>query len=274
MTEPGHPLPVTPVTPELTFDRVQPTLNVPQDASATDTAGIPCASCGTVMLDEYYSIGDKPVCAGCRTSFEKVRASSRTTKAFGKAFAFGLGAALAGAVVYYAVIALFELEIGIVAILIGWMVGQAMLKALRGSGSRRYQVLAAVLTYFAVGVAYLPLAFNSKNQESAATQQDPTAVAPQQGQPATSPSAATATSPDSTSGSDSSGGSLILGIGALVAFAFALPAMMAFSSGGGVLSALIIAIGMHQAWRMTGTSGLTVAGPFRVGSDPTASVST
>jgi hypothetical protein len=273
MTEPGQPLPVTPVTPELTFDRVQPTLNLPQDADATDTAGIPCGSCGTVMLDEYYSIGDKPVCANCRASFEKSRATSRTAKAFGKAFAFGLGAAMAGAAVYYAVIALFELEIGIVAILIGWMVGWAILKALPGGGSRRYQVLGAVLTYFAVGVAYLPLAFNSKGGQSA-TQQDSTAVAPRQGQPAASPAAATTTTADSTAGSDGSGGSFLLGIGALIAFAFALPAMVTFSSGSGVLSALIIAIGMHQAWRMTGASGVTVTGPFRVGNEPAASGAT
>jgi hypothetical protein len=274
MTEPGPPQPVTPAAPDLTFDRVEPTLNVPHD-TATETAGIPCASCGAVMLDEYYSVGDKPLCASCRTTFEKTRATSRTSKAFGKALAFGLGAALAGAVVYYAVIALLDLEIGIVAILIGWMVGRAILKALPGGGLRRYQVLGAVLTYFAVGLAYLPLVFNSKNQESAAQQQDSTAVAAQPEQPAVSPSAASSTvspstpttaSADSTTGTSS--GSFLLGLGALAAFAFALPVMMAFSSGGGILSALIIAIGMHQAWRMTGASGLAVTGPFRVGNEP------
>jgi hypothetical protein len=51
---------------------------------------------------------------------------------------FGLGAGIVGAVIYYAVIAITNFEIGLVAILIGYMVGQAVRKGARGRGGLRF----------------------------------------------------------------------------------------------------------------------------------------
>jgi hypothetical protein len=268
MTEPGLPQSATPAAPELQFDRVEFTPDTSVGATASNPDGISCSSCGTVMLDEYYSIGDKPICASCRTSVETTRATSRTPKAFARALGFGLGAALAGAGVYYAVIALLDLEIGIVAILIGWMVGRAIQKALPGGGSRRYQVLAAVLTYFAVGAAYLPLVLGETRKNDTANRQDSTAVVAQQESPAASPPA------EPTVGVDESGqresGSILVGLGALIFLAFSLPVMAIFSGGSGIITALIIAIGIHQAWQMSGAPALAITGPFRLGDDAIA----
>ena len=268
MTDPGLPQPTASAAPELQFDRVESTLNASVEATASHPEGIPCSSCGTVMLDAYYSIGGKSICASCRTSVETTRATSRTPKAFAKALGFGLGAALAGAGVYYAVIALLDLEIGIVAILIGWMVGRAIQKALPGGGSRRYQLLAAVLTYFAVGAAYLPLVFGEMRKNDAATQQDSTAVLAQQGKPTASPSPAPVVVVDESGQKES--GSLLLGLGGLVVLAFSLPVMTIFSGGSGIISALIIGIGMRQAWQMSGAPALTITGPFRLSDDAMA----
>src|SRR2546427_9516885 len=71
---------------------------------------------------------------------------------------FGLGAGVIGAIIYYAVMAIAHLEIGIVAILIGYMVGYAVRKGARGRGGRRFQVLAVALTYASVALAYTPIA--------------------------------------------------------------------------------------------------------------------
>lgn len=47
---------------------------------------------------------------------------------------------------------------------------------------------------------------------------------------------------------------------------FALPIMSIVGSlPGGLLSALIIGIGLHQAWSMTGPHKLMVSGPYKVG---------
>ena len=62
------------------------------------------------------------------------------------------------AAIYFAVIALAHLEIGIVAILIGYMVGYAIRKGARGRGGLRFQVMAVALTYLSVAIAYTPLA--------------------------------------------------------------------------------------------------------------------
>ena len=268
MTDPGRPLPDAPAVHELQFDRVEPAVDTANGATASAVEGILCSACGSEMLDEYYSIAGKSICANCRTSVEATRATSRTPRAFAKAFGFGLGAALAGAAVYYAVIALLDLEIGIVAILIGWMVGRAIQKALPGGGLRRYQVLAAVLTYFAVGAAYLPLALGELRKDKTATKQDSTAVLAQQGKPAASPAAASRVGVDESGQKES--GSILLGVGALIALAFSLPVMAIFSGGSGIISALIIAFGIHRAWQMTGAPALAITGPFRLGDNAVA----
>jgi hypothetical protein len=143
------------------------------------------------------------------------------------------------------------------------MVGRAIQKALPGGGMRRYQVLAAVLTYFAVGVAYMPLLVTEMKKDKAAKPQDSTAVVAQKGAAVASSAAATRSGAEEPTQEKS--GSFLLGIGALIAIAFSLPVMMIFSSGSGILSALIIAIGMRQAWRMSGASTAAITGPFRLG---------
>src|SRR5207237_4415003 len=74
---------------------------------------------------------------------------------------FGLGAGIVGAAIYYAVIALANLEIGIVAILIGYMVGYAVRRGAGGRGGRRFQALAVALTYLSIAFAYAPAAVQS-----------------------------------------------------------------------------------------------------------------
>jgi hypothetical protein len=255
-----------PSAPALQLDRVERADSAPAESS-TAIAGIRCGSCGATISYQYYSLGGKSICASCRGALDRARAASRSPRAFGTALAFGLGAAIAGATVYYAVIAVFDLEIGIVAILIGWMVGRAIQKALPGGGARRYQILAAVLTYFAVGLAYMPIVFKANKSQAAKLAASSSAATPD------SAAAADLSSSDSTTAAANATAAakahhhipFIFGLGAAVLLAFALPVMLTFSSAGGIISALIIAIGMRQAWRMTGASGLNITGPLRVG---------
>lgn len=259
MSDPSQAAPPSPAA-GLQFDRVEPVATAPVSA---DRAGIPCTGCGASMRNEYYSIAGKSICASCRASVERRRMKSRTPRAFGKAFGFGLAAAIAGAIVYYSVMALLDLEIGIVAILIGWMVGRAIQKALPGGGMRRYQILAAVLTYFAVGLAYMPVLFKEVRHDAAAKKAQTTASIVQQGS-VTTDSAGTTTAADHETNKGHPA-SMLLGIGILIAVAFSLPVVAAFGSGSGIISALIIAFGIRQAWRMTGAPAANITGPFRVG---------
>jgi len=71
--------------------------------------------------------------------------------AFGRAIAYGAGAAVLGSLIY-ALVGLW-IQIGYVAILVGGMVGTGMMNGSRGVGGRRYQVASVLLTYFAVSLA-------------------------------------------------------------------------------------------------------------------------
>jgi hypothetical protein len=233
----------------LQFDRAE----LPS-AQAGDTAsepGIVCRGCGAAMTTEYFDLAGTPVCEACRRVIERAQDAARGWPRFARAAAFGSVAAIAGASLYYAVIAITNFEIGLVAIVIGFMVGFAVRKGTGGYGSRRYQLLAVFLTYFAVGLAYLPLAMKQTADN----------VSKQEGS-----ERATDTAADEAPTRRLPGG-LAGAIVALLLLTLALPVLIVIGSlPSGLLSALIIGIGMRQAWRMTGAPP-AITGPYRLGAD-------
>src|SRR5262245_43056065 len=113
-------------TADLQFDRV-----VPQGAAASDA--LSCAYCKRPLPAEYYDVSGKSTCADCRGQIETLIDTPRGASPFLMALLFGGVAGIAGAILYYAVIAITNFEIGIVAIVIGYMVGYAVR---RGAGRR------------------------------------------------------------------------------------------------------------------------------------------
>src|SRR5262245_30140846 len=98
---------------ELQFDRVA------VDGPAADAPGAPavvCAGCQRRLETDYYEINGRQFCSECRGQIETVAETPRGLAPFAVAAVFGLGAALAGAAIYYAVIAVTHFEIGLVAI--------------------------------------------------------------------------------------------------------------------------------------------------------------
>lgn len=75
---------------------------------------------------------------------------------FTHALLYGIGAAILGSVLYAAFTIVTHIEIGYVAIGVGYLVGKAMLAATKGVGGRRYQIAAAALTYLSVSMAFVP----------------------------------------------------------------------------------------------------------------------
>ena len=147
----------------LQFDTV-----VPQDAGALDArAGLTCRNCGQPLVDEYFDVSGAPVCASCRDLLEHYGQPPRGIIPLARAALFGLGAAVAGAILYYAVIAITNLEIGLVAIAIGFMVGYAVRKRTGGRGGRAFQIMALVLTYRSVGTRVPPSGFRRSRRNAA-----------------------------------------------------------------------------------------------------------
>lgn len=236
--------------PPLQFDTAVPSV---APSGAITAQGVTCTVCQRAISDEYFDVNGQSVCDGCRTQLAQLAQTPRSWGLFVKAGLFGLVAAILGAILYYAVIAITNFEIGIVAIAIGYMVGWAIRKATANRGGRRYQVLALVLTYWAVGLAYTPLTFQQLVEEDKDKKE--------QAQKATDTAApAPAEPPDEATAINIP---MVLAI--LVGFSLALPVLIVFGSlPGGLLSALIIGIGMRQAWQMTAVPPLQISGPYRI----------
>jgi hypothetical protein len=115
-----------------------------------------CHFCHQPIGSTYYRVNASMACQACA---EKVRMElgHDTGSAFGRAVVFGLGAAILGAILYAAFMIITNLSIGYAALAVGWMVGKAMIKGSGGITGRRYQVVAAVLTYLACTLARVPL---------------------------------------------------------------------------------------------------------------------
>ena len=237
---------------ELQFDRA---ITESTPAALPSQLAVTCAACQASIETEYFDINGVSVCGSCRTAAESAADTPQGMVPLMMAGAYGLGAGIIGAIIYYAVIAITNFEIGIVAILIGYMVGYAVRAGARGRGGRRFQVLAVALTYASIALAYSPLAFKQMidaDRKATTTSRGSGATA------ATESERAVTTRP--------SGAALLFGFAFLAALIAALPVLVVFGSfPSGLISAFIIFIGMQRAWRMTGAPVLQIFGPYRVG---------
>jgi hypothetical protein len=240
---------------ELQFDRVA------EDASPAAPPGADqflCATCHAAIATAYYQVNGQSVCRHCRAVLHAAGETPRGAGPLLVAGLFGLGAGIAGAVIYYAVIAITNFEIGLVAILIGYMVGYSVRKGASGRGGRRFQVLAALLTYLSVALAYTPIAVRQVMKTVRATTEQ--TAAPQAGPAANVPNTET------TAAAASRPGRFFFALTMISGLVLALPVLYVVGSlPSGLISAFIIFIGMRQAWRMTGAPLLEILGPFRVG---------
>jgi len=212
-----------------------------------------CYFCHTPIGSTYYRVKDVMTCPSCA---DKVRstAGADTHAAFVRAALYGAGAAILGMVLY----ATFEIATGIIigylSLAVGWLVGKAMITGSKGTGGRRYQILAVVLTYAAVSTAAIPVwihyagehrqsrpaAHHTQTEESSDNGDDLEGSAPPQQRP--SPMMAVAT---------------------LVALGLASPFLELSSEPvGGAIGLLILFVGMRFAWRFTAQRAPTVNGPF------------
>jgi len=252
---------------ELQFDRVS-TGAVP--SASPGKVAVTCAACQTSIETMYFEVNGSILCRLCRTRAESAAETPRGIVPLMIAAIYGLGAGVVGAIIYYAVIAITNFEIGIVAILIGYMVGYAVHKGAGLRGARRFQVLAVALTYLSIALAYAPLVFNQAS-DTAQGAQDARAATSRSNSDTTAaketvPAATAATETGPAATEKISGRRALLSLVFLAAFIAALPVIAVFGSlPSGLISAFIIFIGMRQAWKMTSALVVKVHGPYRVG---------
>lgn len=116
-----------------------------------------CGFCRAPLRSSYFDINGRMACESCRWKIEEQFKKRPGMGAFLRAAGAGLGAAIAGSAIYFAVRELTGYEIGLISILVGYMVGRSVRWGGRGRGGWAYQTLALALTYMAIVSSYVPL---------------------------------------------------------------------------------------------------------------------
>lgn len=138
---------------------MNPDPNQPLQFDKAETAGEPllsCAVCKTPITGEYYQANGQTICARCREQVARIGVAELNPARFVKATGAGIAAGVVGFIIYYSVLMLTGWNIGLIAIVVGWLVGAAVRWGSEGSGGQAYQILAAAITYVAACSTYLP----------------------------------------------------------------------------------------------------------------------
>ena len=249
---------------ELRFD--QP------DASPGATT---CARCRFAITTRYFEVNGHVVCWKCKTELARGAEGSAAGR-LARASAYGLGGAIVGAGIYYAILALTGYEIGLVAIAVGWLVGRGVQQGSGGVGGWAYQTIAVALTYLAIVSTYVPFIVKSalEPDSTMATADSGRVHSAALGRPADAERTASADSVTlqpaaATLGSDSpdsarhpmTAGRLVLGLLALILLAAAAPFLAGIEN---VIGLVIIGFALYQAWQMNRRAPLVINGPFAV----------
>ena len=238
-----------------------------------------CTSCAAPIRAVYHEANGAVICSACRGALERRLGGGSSVGRFARALALGGGAACVGAALYFAIALFFGIELGLIAIVVGWLVGRAVLRGSRGRGGWRYQTLAVVLTYSAIVVTYIPQAFDrASGGLLSATAADTAAAAPEHAPRVRAPALAIADVADTAPESPASGlaapedaatggaghPALVIaaGLAVLVALAWAEPFRLGAEN---LMGLVIIAIGLYQAWHQTQPALASITGPYAIG---------
>jgi hypothetical protein len=223
----------------LQFDRAEP----------VDSAASACILCGTAIVDRYYTLNGHTLCPSCSDAQSHV-IEEPSTSDYTRAAVYGAGAALAGTIVYFAILALSGYEIGWIAVAVGWLVGKAVNKGSRGIGGRKLQVIAVVLTYLSIVGSYVPLMVKSAMENP-----------PGQKQSADNSARTRPPATVETEHPEFSTPAMIVGIAILFGYTLILPFMQGLSS---IIGLFIIFIGLFEAWKLNRRVPMVMEGPFQL----------
>lgn len=203
-------------------------------AEFVSPAGASCARCKAPLTVGYYTVGRDVLCAACAAhAVEVMRGGSGVGRGL-RAIVLGVLASGLGAGIYFAVAEITGVEIGLVAIVVGFLVGIAVRIGSRGRGGGFYQLLAVFLTYAAIGASYF-----ATGMVEASRHRHVAAFAP-------------ADALD------------VILLGKVI---LELPVLSSMQS---PLGFVIIGVALLQAWRLNRGGAFAIAGPFAVGMSPPA----
>ncbi len=208
-----------------------------------------CAACQARIGETYFHAAfqgtGRVVCPECAARIQLGR-QAPTGYSFVRALLYGAAAGLAGWAIYATVAIATGMEIGLIAILVGVMVGKAIRRGSGGVGGRPLQILAVALTYFSITTSYIPVIIWEVAHKSKAER-------------AETANGGAVSHSEASSGQAAPAGKAILYLLAVGAVAPFLSLTSGFS---GLISLFIIFIGLRQAWSLTGRAEIPLTGPY------------
>ncbi len=250
-----------------------------------------CAGCSTEIAVEYYTINTATLCVSCKVAISHELAGGSGLVRFVKATAGGLGGGAVGAGIWGLVMYYSNSTWGIIAVVLGILVGSGVRWGAERRGGVGYQLLAVVITYLAVVAAFVPTVFRDASK------------APQTGwnvfldEASPAPAVASIVKAESTEDAATvasvlAGGGLVKGglqresaerlmgslkgaggaasmreVVALPGWAIFLVACVVsavapFASG--IITVLIVGFALYEAWKLNVRANVAIEGPFRV----------
>ncbi len=233
----------------LQFDHAE--FENPTEAEAPVLA---CASCHQPINDQYFEINGTTLCEPCRVQVEgQLRGGSGVARLL-RAVILGSLASLLGTIIYVAFLSVSPIDISIVAILIGFMVGKMVRKGSGNRGGLVYQILAVFLTYTSLAMTYFTLSmideFGAKPAPAAAAPANPPGAV----QPAPAEEAQNPPQVDKAM--------IAQIVFALFCFAYTTPILMAQQS---PIMIAFVGFAVWEAWKMNKKLAIVVTGPYRLG---------
>jgi hypothetical protein len=185
-----------------------------------------CSACSVAISGDYYQVNDQVVCPACSEKFAAY-GSGGGSKAgrFLRATAAGIGGGFAGFLIYWGVLELTNINFGLIAIVVGWLVGNGVRWGSDRLGGKFYQLLALAITYVAICSTYIPLILRASD------------------------------APDVT---------MPFVVKFIVAFIFSMAAPW-LEGPSNIIGWIIIGFGLYQAWIMNRKIPIQITGPFSTG---------
>ena len=232
---------------KLQFDRAEP---------AAGSGPPKCTACTKPLTSTYYEVNGQVVCESCRRAVDEEWNRGGAAGRMGKAIGLGILATIACSLVWYVVLKLTDSQWGILAVVVGLVVGGAVRKGSNGRGGWRYQALAIFLTYTAIVSSFVPFLIEGMRERSAQVAQEEAALPP----------ADAAVTADTTSGGASGAQQMgplafVIGVIFLIALLYAAPFLAGFEN---VIGILIIGFALYEAWKLNRRTKLRITGPYQV----------
>lgn len=227
-----------------------------------------CKTCDRTIGGQYFRINGAMTCPTC-TEQTTGMLPNDSHGAYVRGIIFGSIGALLGLIVYSTVGIVTGLSIGYVSLLVGYVVGRAVLMGSSGVGGRRYQIAACLLTYAAISLSSVPMLLwqmahedspkAAITEEAAVLPEDVVALTP--GDATSEAAAPEAPAPEEP---PPGVGGLLIGFAILLILGLISPFLELTEPVSGLIGLVILFVGLSIAWRMTAGGGVKVTGPYTV----------